>query len=278
MLNHSVVPVVRSWLFSPATRPDRLLVASGKGVDVSIADLEDSVIPADKTDARNKVRTLLDNTVNALLPRLAVRINSTITRFGLEDLVALLDASRAPDFILLPKIESPEQVAQIAALFDQAGTACALVPMIESARGLAAVESIANAGARVAALMFGAADYASDVRAQPDALALQVARCRLAAACATARIKAIDAPCFAIHDADLLHADLAFAVANGFHGKAAIHPSHIPLINRAFTPSAERIAWAKRVLEANEQGAGIVDGRMVDEAIAREARGVLAAA
>ena len=125
--------------------------------------------------------------------------------------------------------------------------------------------------------MFGAADYASDVRAQPDSLALQVARCRVAAACASAGIKAIDAPCFAIHDADLLRADLTFAVANGFHGKAAIHPSHIPVINRAFTPSAERVAWARRVLEANEQGAGIVDGRMVDEAIAREARGVLAA-
>jgi len=277
MLDHSLVSV-RSWLFTPATRPDRLLSAAGKGVDLSIADLEDSVVPADKADARNTVRTLLDDAANGLLPRLAVRINSTATRFGLDDLVALLDASRAPDFILLPKIESPEQVVQIAALLDQAGKASALVPMIESARGLAAVESIANAGSRVAALMFGAADYASDVRAQPDSLALQVARCRIAAACASAGVKAIDAPCFAIHDADLLHADLAFAVANGFHGKAAIHPSHIPVINRAFTPSAERVTWARRVLEANEQGAGIVDGRMVDEAIAREARSVLAAA
>jgi (S)-citramalyl-CoA lyase len=277
MVNHSVVSV-RSWLFTPATRPDRLLSAAGKGVDLSIADLEDSVVAAEKAVARDKLRTLLDSAANPLLPRLAVRINSTSTRFGLDDLVALLDASRAPDFILLPKIESPEQVVQIATLFDQAGKACALVPMIESARGLAAVESIANAGPRVAALMFGAADYASDVRAHPDALALQVARCRVAAACASASIKAIDAPCFAIHDAELLQADLAFAVANGFHGKAAIHPSHIPSINRAFTPSADRVAWAKRVLEANEQGAAIVDGRMVDEAIAREARGVLAAA
>jgi (S)-citramalyl-CoA lyase len=74
-----------------------------------------------------------------------------------------------------------------------------------------------------------------------------------------------------------LRSDLTFAVANGFHGKAAIHPSHIESINRAFTPSADRIAWAKRVVEASEQGVGIVDGRMVDEAIAREARGVLAA-
>jgi hypothetical protein len=168
MVNHSVVSV-RSWLFTPAARPDRLLSAAGKGVDLSIADLEDSVVAAQKAVARDKLRTLLDSAANPLLPRLAVRINSTSTRFGLDDLVALLDASRAPDFILLPKIESPEQVVQIATLFDQAGKACALVPMIESARGLAAVESIANAGPRVAALMFGAAEYASDVRAHPDA-------------------------------------------------------------------------------------------------------------
>ena len=99
MLDHSLVSV-RSWLFTPATRPDRLLSAAGKGVDLSIADLEDSVVPADKADARNTVRTLLDDAANGLLPRLAVRINSTAARFGLDDLVALLDASRAPDFIL----------------------------------------------------------------------------------------------------------------------------------------------------------------------------------
>ena len=125
--------------------------------------------------------------------------------------------------------------------------------------------------------MFGAADFASDVRAQPNSLALQVARCRVAAACASAAIMAIDAPCFSIHDPELLQVDLDFAVANGFHGKAAIHPSHIEPIRRTFSPSTERVAWAKRVLAASEQGAGVVDGRMVDEAIAREARGVLAA-
>jgi (S)-citramalyl-CoA lyase len=267
----------RSWLFTPATRPDRLLSAARRGVDVSIADLEDSVSSAEKPDARKNLLAWLNTPLDETMPQLAVRINSLSTRFGLDDLAALLDASRMPDFLLLPKIESPDQVALVASLFDQAGKTSVLVPLIESARGMFAVESIARASSHVGALMFGAADYASDVRAQPDSLALQVARCRVAAACASAAIEAIDAPCFAIHDADLLQADLAFALANGFHGKAAIHPSHIESINRAFTPSADRVAWAKRVLEANEQGVGIVDGRMVDEAIAREARSVLAA-
>ena len=267
----------RSWLFTPATRPDRLLSAARRGVDVAIADLEDSVSSAEKPDARKNLLAWLNTPVDEIMPQLAVRINSLSTRFGLDDLAALLDASRMPDFLLLPKIESPDQVAVVASLFDQAGKTSVLVPMIESARGMFAVESIARSSPHVGALMFGAADYASDVRAQPGSLALQVARCSVAAACASAAIKAIDAPCFAIHDADLLQADLTFALANGFHGKAAIHPSHIESINRAFTPSADRVAWAKRVLEANEQGVGIVDGRMVDEAIAREARSVLAA-
>ena len=232
---------------------------------------------AEKPDARKNLLAWLNTPLNETMPQLAVRINSVSTRFGLDDLAALLDASRMPDFLLLPKIESPDQVAVVASLFDQAGKTSVLVPMIESARGMFAIESIARSSSHVGALMFGAADYASDVRAQPDSLALQVARCTVAAACASAGIEAIDAPCFAIHDADLLQADLAFAIANGFHGKAAIHPSHIESINRTFTTSADRVAWAKRVLEANEQGVGIVDGRMVDEAIAREARSVLAA-
>jgi (S)-citramalyl-CoA lyase len=88
---------------------------------------------------------------------------------------------------------------------------------------------------------------------------------------------AIDAPCFAIHDTDLLRDDLAFAMENGFQAKAAIHPSHIDTINTYFTPSQDRIAWARRVLDVAKKGAGVVDGRMVDEAIAREARELLSA-
>ena len=268
----------RSWMFTPATRPDRFANAAKSQVDVLIVDLEDAVQPDEKAAARGNVRTLLDAADNAALPPLAIRINSPLTRFGIDDLVMLLDAKHAPQFVLLPKIESPEQVLQIDTLLKAAGKTAWLVPMIESARGLSSVESIAQACPSVAALMFGAADYASDVKAQPDALALQLARCSIAAACAQAGVLAIDAPCFALHDAALLQADLAFAAANGFQAKAAIHPSHIQSITATFTPSAERIAWAQRVVDAAREGAGTVDGRMVDEALAREARRVLAAA
>ncbi|QYD73926.1 CoA ester lyase [Paraburkholderia edwinii] len=296
---------MRSWLFTPATRPDRFANAKKSGVDVLIVDLEDAIQPDQKTAARNEVRRLLDAPDSGALPTLAVRINSPRTRWGLDDLLMLLDAARAPHFILLPKIESAAEVTQVGTLLDEARKACKLVPMIESARGLDAAVSIAQASVpsvhgsnvhgssvhgsnvhgssvhgssvHIAALNFGAADYASDVGAQPASLALQWARCRVASACAQAGVPALDSPCFAIHDAAILQTELDFASTNGFVGKTAIHPSHVAPINAAFTPSAQRVEWAKRVIDACDAGAAVVDGRMVDEAIAREARRVLAA-
>lgn len=271
---------MRSWLFTPATRPDRFANAKKSGVDVLIVDLEDAIQPDQKAAARNEVRRLLDAPDSGALPSVAVRINSPRTRWGLDDLSMLLDAARAPHFILLPKIEAAAEVTQVGALFDEARKACTLVPMIESARGLDAAVSIAQASApnlHIAALNFGAADYASDVGAQPASLALQWARCRIASACAQAGVPALDSPCFAIHDAAILQTELDFASANGFVGKTAIHPSHVAPINAAFTPSTQRVEWARRVIDACDAGAAIVDGRMVDEAIAREARRVLAA-
>jgi (S)-citramalyl-CoA lyase len=267
---------MRSWLFTPATRPERFANATKSGVDILIVDLEDAVQPDLKAAARNQVRQMLDAPEDRALPPLAVRINSPRTRWGLDDVLMLLDAARAPHFILLPKIESADQVAHVAALLAEAGKRSALVPMIESARGLDAAVEIAHAHASVAALMFGAADFAADVNAQPHALALQLARCRMASASAQAGVPALDAPCFALNDAAILQAELEFASANGFMGKTAIHPSHVAPINAAFTPSAQRVAWAKRVIDACAAGAAVVDGRMVDEAIAREARRVLA--
>lgn len=266
----------RSWLFTPATKPDRFTNARRNGADVLIVDLEDAVAPELKQDARKNARVLFDSPEDTGLPPVAVRINTTASRNGLEDLLMLFDAVNAPCFILLPKIEAPEQVLHVAELLKGAGKPSLLVPMIESAKGLSAVDAIAQASRKVIGLMFGAADFASDVIAQPDALALQLARCRIAAACAQAGVLAIDAPCFALHDPERLKVDLDFATTNGFAAKAAIHPSHLEAINTAFTPSPERVEWARRVIDASEKGVGIVDGRMVDEAIAREARKVLA--
>jgi (S)-citramalyl-CoA lyase len=266
---------MRSWLFTPATRPERFENATKSGADVLIVDLEDSVAPDDKPRARENVRTLLAGpTLEGAL--LAVRINSPATRHGIDDLAALLDAARAPAIVILPKVETVVDVERLEALLESAGKAAALVPMIESPRGLFVVESITLARACVAGVMFGAADYASSAGVERSSLAMKLARCRIAAAAASAGVHAIDAPCFALHDASALEEELAFARANGFHAKAAIHPAHIEPINAAFTPSAKKVAWAKEVLRASAEGAAVAGDQMVDEAMAREARTVVA--
>jgi (S)-citramalyl-CoA lyase len=267
----------RSWLFTPGTMPERFTNAARSGADVLIVDLEDAVHRDLKTQARENVCELLDGGPReGNLPRLAVRINQLTARSGLHDVAMMLEVTNLPDFILIPKVESPEHVAHVARLLERARGGCVLIAMIESARGLAAIRTIAQASPVVGGLLFGAADYAASVRAQPDSLALQSARVHVAGACAEAGVLAIDAPCFALRDQTLLRTEVSFAVANGFEAKACVHPSQIAAINAGFTPSTERIAWAEKVIAVMEQGVGTVDGMMIDEAIAREARRVLA--
>jgi (S)-citramalyl-CoA lyase len=151
-------------------------------------------------------------------------------------------------------------------LLTAVGKATRLVGLIESARGLAALEAISTATPRLAGLMFGAADMSADLGAATTWQPLVYARGRLIAVCASADILAIDSPFFELHDEAGLKQEVTAAVALGFSAKAAIHPAQIGPINAALTPTV------------NAKGVGTVDGEMIDEAVARKARRTLAAA
>jgi (S)-citramalyl-CoA lyase len=274
---------MRSWLFTPATRPDRFPNAAANGADVLIIDLEDSVAPADKISAR---ATALD-----FVPRLAwrpgaaapsvlcaLRINGLDTRAGLADLYTLLGSAADPLFLVVPKIDSPGSLQIIDRLLASAGKSARLVAQIESAQGLAQAESIATATPRLAGLMFGTADMAADLGSDLTWNSLLYARSRVVAAAALRGLFAIDAPFFAIKDISRLVQETANAIALGFSGKCAIHPSQIGVINGALVPSGAEISHARAVLEENNKGVGVVNGIMVDEAVARRARRVLARA
>ena len=273
----------RSWLFCPATRPERFPNAAANNADVIIVDLEDSVAPADKTSAR---ATALD-----FVPRLsahlggsapqvicALRINGIDTPAGLEDLSALLASEADPPFLVVPKIDSAGHVQILDRLLNAARKQTRLVAQIESAQGLAQAESIAAASPRLAALMFGTADMAADLGSDLTWNSLLYARSRLIAAAALKGLLAIDAPFFVIKDVNRLVQETASAVALGFSGKCAIHPSQIAMINATLMPSGSEISHARAVLEENEKGVGVVNGIMIDEAVARRARRVLARA
>jgi (S)-citramalyl-CoA lyase len=268
----------RSWLFTPATRPERFAKASQAGADVAILDLEDSVAPKDKGHARTIALDYLANDpADGALH--ALRINGLDTLAGISDLEALLGSSAVPDFLVLPKTETIGHLQILDRLLIAAGKDTRLIGLIESARGLAAVEAIAAATPRLAGLMLGAADMAADLGAtvawRP---LLALVSGRLITACALAGVMPVDSPFFDLRDEPGLKQEVAGAVAFGFSAQAAIHPVQIGAINAAFTPSVEEVERAREILAENMKGVGTVDGKMIDEAVARKARHTLATA
>ena len=267
----------RSWLFTPATHPERFAKAAAVGADVSILDLEDSVAPSDKDRSRDTALDFLKARKPGAV-QYALRVNGLDTHAGLRDLNAMLETDATPDYLVLPKTESAGHLQILDRLLASASKATRIVGIVESARGLAGIEAIASATPRLAGLMLGAADMAADLGAATAWEPLAFARSRLVAVCALAGVTAIDAPHFDVHDTDGLQQEVARAVAFGFGAKAAIHPGQVAAINAALTPSQEAVERARAILTENAKGVGTVGGQMIDEAVARKARRTLAAA
>ena len=263
----------KSLLFVPGARPDRFGKALEAGAAAVIFDLEDSVPQAGKAEARAALVAFLQ-AGRAGGPARLVRINRVDRAEGQADLAAL--AGLDLDAVMLPKVEAVTPLAKAAEKLTQAGSRALLVALIESARGVGRIEDIVDdAPARLAAVMFGAADYAADLGLQVSGRRADFARDRIVNAAAMRGLAAIDSPFFDVADAAALEADCAQARAMGFTGKAAIHPSQVGPINAAFTPSQAERTLAARVLAAGGDGAAaLLDGKMIDEAIVRWARRV----
>lgn len=267
---------LRSWLFTPATRPQRFEKAFESRADALIIDLEDAVAPADKEAARQTAFSYLETRVGGA-GTVALRINGLDTIAGINDLHALLNSKVDPEVIVLPKASSFEQLGILANLLAVSGKAARVVAIIETAGALAEIEKLAQAP-KLLGLMFGAADMAADLGAATSWEGLIYARQRLVAAAASSNILPIDAPFFDIHDSDGGAKEVQQALEIGFRAKAAIHPRHIEAINQSLTPSADMVEQARRILAENGKGVGVVDGKMIDEAVARKARRVLSMA
>ena len=268
----------RSLLFVPADQEAKLQKAATLPCDGVIIDLEDGVQPARKAEARAGMLIALRDLAAGPRERL-VRVNALSTPWGADDVASARNAEVLPDVVIIPKINGPDDVLPIARAFD--GTPVVLLPHIETARGLLAASEIALCHRAVDGLFFGAGDYLAETGGRRTLLSTLYPRSVIAAVAAAAGIAAIDAPWFQLDDHDGMEADAQAAADLGFAGKAAIHPGQLPVINRIFTPSADRVAWARRVLAAAGQevtGAWVVDGEMADAMTVRVARRVLAAA
>ncbi|MBJ7290881.1 aldolase/citrate lyase family protein, partial [Williamsia sp.] len=254
--------------------------AARAGAGVAILDLEDAVAPGDKDTARalvvQKLTALRDS---ASVVRYAVRMNALGSVAGLRDLLAVAEHRLTPDYVVIPKVEAAATVDLVAEILHDAGVVTDLVAMIESARAVTEFTAILREGRTPpAAVMFGAADMAGDLGAEPGTAVLEQARNSVLHAAAASGVPVVDTPFFDVHDADGLTDSVADAVRSGFAAKAAIHPRQIATIADGFTPSGEEIRWATEVVQVAERGVGTVNGQMIDEAIARRARRILARA
>jgi len=268
---------VRSWLFTPGNRPGRLVSAVDCGADVIIVDLEDAVASDQKDMARNEAMAWLSKPLQQPGLR-ALRINSLDSREGLADLADLLDTAAQPDFVIVPKADSVGQMQMLDRLFTRHEKTARLVALVESVAGLTKCEVLAKCNTRMFALMIGAADMASDLGISVNWNGLAFARSRIAAAAAGAGIIALDSPFFVIDDEAGHRQELSRSMDLGYSAKAAVHPRQIALINEALSPTSAEIEDAEKIVALAREGVGVLKGRMVDEAMARRARRILASA
>jgi citrate lyase subunit beta/citryl-CoA lyase len=269
----------------------RRLVAAGPAPDEVILDLEDSVAPGAKQHARELVAAALDGG----WPRerlVAVRINGASTPWAYRDVTEIIERSGARlDAVVLPKVSGPDQITWLDVLLNQVELAAGLAPgrigieaQIEDAAGLARVDQIALASPRLAALVFGPADFMASlgmrslsIGSQPDGYAggdaFHYAHLRILVAARAAGVQAIDGPFAAIGDARGLTSAATSVAALGYDGKWVVHPDQIDPVNAAFAPSQAEYERAERILEVydhatsvQQRGAVMLDDEMIDEA------------
>ena len=277
---------LRSLLFVPGDRPERFDKAAASGADALILDLEDSVSAANKAAARAAIAARLADPA-ARLP-IFVRVNPLDGPFVGGDLAAL--AGLCPDGLMLPKAEGAASVRALVARLG--GHGLADVPILpiatETPAAIFTLGSYCEVGGRLAGLTWGAEDLPAaigatrsreeDGRLTPP---YEVARALTLFAAHAAGCAAIETVFPAFRDeAGLAHV-AELAARDGFSGMMAIHPQQIAAINRAFTPSDERIAWARRVIAAfaanPAAGALQIDGAMIDAPHRKQAERILRA-
>ena|SRR6056297_206604 len=278
---------VRSMLYIPGNNPGMIQRCSYFGADSVLLDIEDAVAISEKDSARNLVAHALA-TLDFGDVYMTVRINGADTRFFEKDLEAIIPSR--PDAVRLPKTQQANDVKHIDEMITKLekthniehGT-IAIHAMLETAKGIVNAVEIANSSPRVKALTLGGQDLAADigVRRTKEGTEILYARSTVVMAAKAAGIGAFDTVFTDINDSGGLLDESRFIVNLGFTGKAAIHPSQIPVIHEAFRPAEKDVIKALRIVyaarEADQKGIGVytVDGKMVDGPVVRQSEKVV---
>ena len=270
---------LRSMLFVPGDRPDRMAKALASGADALILDLEDSVTPANKGAARQAVAKFLAETHGEV--SLWVRVNPLDSGMTHDD----LGAAHGADGIVLPKAETGADVASLDAMLG--GIAARILPIAtETPAAVFGLGSYAGCSPRLAGITWGAEDLPAAIgavssREQDGSYTppYEMVRALALFGAHAAGVRAIETVYPDFHNLDGLKSYCARAMRDGFTGMMAIHPAQIEIINAAFTPSEEAVAHAQRVVAAfaasPEAGALQLDGKMIDAPHLKQAEALL---
>jgi len=285
---------MRSYLFVPADGGPKLDKAMASGADAVILDLEDSIAPERKDQARTAALDFLKvaNTKKQR-PRLLVRINGFDTGMTDADLDAVVPGK--PDAILFPKAEGGASVTHLDAKLTAReataglpeGAIKILAQSVESALGFFLAGTFRNCSVRLIGLTWGPEDLSAELGAEANREAdgaltepYRLARAMCLFGAAAAKVPAIETIHVDFRNLDALRRDTEMARRDGFSGRMAIHPAQVAVINEVFTPSSEQIAKAKAVVAAfaAQPGAGTVgiDGKMFDQPHLKRAQALLA--
>jgi len=277
----------RALLYMPGDDRRKIEKSTTLGVDSVCMDMEDGVAMNKKAEARAVIAQAMKELDFGASER-CIRINSIGSGMEKYDLAAALTTN--PDAIVVPKIESAEQVKWVSdhiethelASNKNIGTVRLLVG-VETAKGILNLKEIAEADKRLEAIIFGGEDYAASVGAvrTREATELLYARQATVTACAANDLQAIDIVFIDFKDPDGLRAEAEQGAGFGFSGKQIIHPNQVPVVQEAFTPSDAAIEYARRIVESFEssqregKGAYALDGKMIDMPLLKNAQKVL---
>ena len=271
----------RSFIFAPGLQPEMFPKALKSGADIVCIDLEDAIAPQHKDISRERTMALFaEEQADDGVERM-VRINCTRTPEGMADLQTIVAGPNRPPAIMLPKVKSPDEIRALDELFDENDVEIRLHVIIETNHGLEAAYEIAQASDRLDAMFFGGVDMAAELRARNDWLNLLYARSRIVHAAAGAEVDVIDVPYLDLEDLSGMRREAEAARDLGFSGKGSIHPKQIPILNEVFSPSADEVAHAQKIVDAfanAETGLVVVDGKLIEKPVLRSMHRMLAVA
>ena len=273
-----VFSLARSFLFVPATRPERFAKALASSADAVIIDLEDAVAPGEKVEARNRLAHAWPGLSGSERARVLVRVNPSGTAWHDDDLSLL--ASLGAGGVVLPKAEGAAQLVHAAGVL---GSECALIALVESVAGLDGLDALARCP-QVVRLAFGNLDFQADagMACSPDEAELNPVRLAFVLASRRAKLAPpVDGVTADMQNPAQLTNDAERSRRFGFAAKLCIHPTQVAPVNAAFAPTPAELNWACRALAASEASGGAVvslDGRMVDAPVLRMAERTVACA